>query len=223
MKNINYNKINQSILQALQDLKILDKDKIKYLVMGSLICAATKGSFYRAVNDVDLICDLENKSQIKRLFEKLGYKAKFERPKWRLGFYWLDLKDKKDKRKFIAVIFGSFDRKGGWRLPLNKGFSMYLPKIAVKPTKYSLGGINFLGIPKESAHIALTTMSLLYDAQKRKPDLEILEDKVDKGIVNQIYEAKVGLWWKNFYLPNWTILRISAFIKNIIFGKDYSV
>lgn len=223
IKNNDYNKINQPILQALRDIKVLDKKKLRYLVMGSLICAATKRNFYRYVDDVDLICNLKNKSQITKLFEEIGYKAKFEKPKWRLGFYWLGLRHKKDKRKHIAVIFGNFNKSGGWRLALNKGLSLYLPASAVKTTNYSLRGVNFIGFPRESAYIALSTMPLLYDAPKRKLDFEILKDRIDKKIVNKIYQDKVGLWWRNFYLPNWTILKTLAFIKNLVFGKDYPV
>jgi hypothetical protein len=223
MKRKNYNQLNQSILQTLQDIKILDRKKIEYLVMGSLICAATRGKFYRYVDDVDLICDLKDKYRIKKLLEGIGYKAEFEKPKWRLGFYWLDLRHKKDKRKHIAVIFGNFDKRGGWRMSLNKGFSLYLPPPAVKATNYSLREVNFVGFPRESAYIALTTMPLLYDAPKRKPDFEILKNKVDEKIVNKIYKEKVGLWWSNFYLPNWTILKTLAFFKNLIFGRDCPV
>lgn len=218
--NNDYNKINKLILQALRDVKFLDKEKVEYLVIGSLICAATKGKFYRYVDDVDLVCKIEDQPRIKELFEKIGYKVKFERPKWRLGFYWLDLRDKRDERKHVAIVFGRFDKKGGWRLPLNKGFSLYLPPCAVKPTKYLLNGVNFTGFPRESAYISLTTLPLLYDDPKRKPDLEILEDKVDKKIVDQIYNEKVGLWFENIYLPNKTILRSLAFLKNLIFGKS---
>ena len=223
MPGKDYNQLNQPILQALKDVKILEEKKIKYLVMGSLICAAARGRFYRHVEDVDLICDLKDKYRIKKIFEKMGYIAKFEKPKYRLGFYWLDLKYKKNKRRFIAVVFGNFDKKGGWTLPLNKGFCMFIPSSGMKPTKYSLRGINFIGFPMEPAFIALTTLPLLYNNPKRKKDLESIKDKVSKEIVNQIYEEKVGMWWRNIYLPNWAILKTLAFFKNLILGKDYPV
>lgn len=205
-------RINQPILEALHDLRVLDEKNISYLVVGSLICAAAKGRYYRQINDADLICELKDEERIKEIFGKIGYAASYQRPKRHLGFYWLDLIDKKDKRKVISIIFGSFDNKGGWRLALDLGFSLYLPALAVQPTKYCLKGIDFAGFPLESVYISLTTFPLIYDNPKRKGDLESLKGKVDTKLVDKIYDEKAGFWFLNFCLPNRALLKALTLI-----------
>lgn len=218
-----YNQINKPILKALQDVKSLDKHKIPYLVMGSLICAASRGGFYRKIEDVDLICDQKDKLKIIKVFRMMGYSSEIKRPKWHLGFYWLELRHKVNKRRLIAVVFGKYESSGGWRLSLNKGFSVYLPKEAVKKTKYLLKGINFIGFPMESHYISLTTIPMLYDNPKRKGDLISIEDKIDHRFINKIYQGKLGFWWGNYCLPNWTILKTLAFMKSLFFSKKLPI
>lgn len=219
----NFDNQNRDILQALKDVHILDKNNIRYLVMGSLLCVATRGFFYRRVGDVDIIGDVKDKEILKVLFEKLGYESKFEKPRRRLGFYWLDLTHKNNCHQNIAVVFGTFDKEGGWRLPLNKGLSLYLPPLAIRPSPYSIDDVHFVGIPRESAYIALTTMSMLYNDPKRKGDLEILTDNLENDVIEQIYKSGVGLWWRNYPLPNWLIIRLLAFGKNLVLGRMRSI
>lgn len=217
-----FDQLNQPILETLKDVKILAEKRIKYLVFGSILCAACKGEFYRSIEDVDLLCDLKDQNKIIKIFENLGYDSKIIKPKFRLGFYWLDLRNKKNPRKYVAIVFGRFEKKGGWRFPLNHRLSLYIPNLGIEPTKYTLKGVDFIGFPVESVYIPLKLMPILYDDPKRKYDLSCIENKVDMKIVKRIYQNGLGIHFKNRLVLTVEFFKKIAFIRKLFTGKDYS-
>jgi len=209
--------VNNSILEALKDAKILEKRGYRYLVIGSLIISAVEGKIHRPIGDVDILCDRKDEDRIRKLYEGIGYRAKYMRFKWKLGFYYLDLFHEDDKKRCISIIFGDYDQEGGFKIPLNLGFSCYLPPLSTKPTEYKIKDIKFIGFPTETAYFALKYLpGVIGDYPKREGDLEILNKYVDHELVERIGEEKIGFWLKGLYLPNWTMVKLASSVNKYL-------
>ncbi len=199
LKLAKLNNINRHIIIGLKELSKYSASS--YWTFGSVICAALNGSFYRRIGDIDILIDSKNFEHLRNFLLDQGYSIEEKKP-WTIvafsGFSWTNA----TKGKIcISIVKAHFNPDGSCWLPLNFGFSGYLPASALTPTSYRFYNINFWGLPPESL---LYRIKIEYGnnvIKHREKDLQILQQNINPLKLRQIERDRPGLKFMGVFLP----------------------
>ncbi len=210
--------------QLANSLKILDKvfnkNKINYRVIGSVLIAALNSKPHRMIGDIDIITDKFGSQKVIRILKNYGYKINKRK---KLGLSWIELIHKK-LLGYTFLMVGDFN-KDYFSLKVFPSLELRVLKDYIKPTKYSLMGTNFIGIPLRSIYEGLKISNL---NPKRMLDkkifLNITDNKTPQGMsLNKAFEILFfGIKIPYFY-------SIFSFLYNLFgavrvrLGKKYEI
>jgi len=187
-------KINRGILIGLRDLS--EFDKATFWVMGSVVCTALNGEYFRRIGDIDILIYEKDYEGLREFLISKGYEIKIGRP-WNLsslsGFHWIEADN--------GVVYIYQDKDDNPFIPLNFCFSAFLPKSMFVKREYKLYGIKFNGLSPEPLYIRTKLEYGETLLNKRIKDLEILEKNIDPQKVDQLLQEKPGLKFMGIYLP----------------------
>lgn len=147
--------------------KVFNKQKINYRVLGSLLVAALNGKPHRKLNDIDILLDVNHADKVFQTLKEEGYKIELKR---KFGFAWIEAHHPQNLG-FTFLLVGKFEDKY-FSYKLSKSLQLRISNEYLKPTQYSLFGINFTGIPQRSIYEGLKISSL---NPKRTQDKKVVE------------------------------------------------
>lgn len=169
----------QKIKKGLSILdKVFNRDEANYRVIGSIPVAALNGKPHRTLGDIDILIDAKDFETVLSKLESEGYTIKNYS---KFGFSWREI-EKPDSLGFTFLLIGKFG-KDYFSYPLAKNVELRIAADYLTPTKYTLFGISFTGIPARSVYEGLKISNL---NPKRKLDQEVVinkfNDKIPEGI-----------------------------------------
>ncbi len=187
-------------------LTILQKYNVQYWFMGSIIPTALNGELFRTVNDLDIVLEEKDSSQVISDLKKLGYTRKDKniyRVSEQLGVYTFVHPSLLEVGFFLVS-----EEKENYLIKAGIA-KIVIPKSKLKTQKYRLRDLTFFGIPQS---VAYTFSALAKDNPKRQKELALYK--------------KLGITpapWPpyNFYLfgfkANWVINILNLSL--VIIGK----
>lgn len=134
---------------------VFNKNEINYRILGSLLVASLNGKPHRTLGDVDVLVGDRDFDRVTRGLVSLGYSLE-KKSKW--GFRWLEA-IKKDSLGFTFLLVGRFT-DDGFSCFLTKQIGLVISSGYLLPTKYSLFGVSFTGIPQRSIYEGLKVSNL---------------------------------------------------------------
>lgn len=167
-------------------INILEKNKVEYRVMGSIVAAAINGKLHRRIGDIDLIIDRDKKEHVFKELKKLGYKR--ADGMFAFGRKFLALETLiHEELQSIGYFWGEWKKDGSFFMG-NKHFNVQVEARGVEANQYSLCGINFIGIPREA--VATGIMSSKHN-KKRIKEIELIEEKNIKSEKDDYIHIKI--------------------------------
>ena len=164
---------SEVVISTLQPvLKILESYKIKYRFLGSVVAAAINGQLHRNLGDLDLIIDSKGRDILYSELKALGYEQAGGMFAFARRYLSLDqiihptLLD-------IGFFCGTWQADGSFLIG-NERLGLRIEAYAIKETKYSLHGLEFIGIPPRTA---ATGINASKTNPKRQRELVILKEK----------------------------------------------
>lgn len=125
---------------------ILNKYRVEYRVLGSVVTAAIIGKQHRKLNDIDFLIDSSRRKEILEEFYKVGYYHRGGR--FAFARKYLNLDSLENNNYLEAGMFwGSWDNDGFTIGSKSNGIT--IDQKALVKHKYKLHGVNFVGLPKE--------------------------------------------------------------------------
>jgi len=119
----------------------------EYRVVGSALVAALYGKPHRKLGDIDMLVDAaKNRQIIAGLIEK-GYTIE-NKSAW--GFRWQEAYHR-SRLGFTFLLVGTFGSQY-FSCVLRGHIELRISNAYIKPMRYSLLGIEFIGIPRESVY-----------------------------------------------------------------------
>jgi hypothetical protein len=193
-------------------IKILDEEKVEYRLLGSVVTAAINGKLHRRLGDIDLMLDKEKESRVFTRLKSLGYKR--ASGMFAFGRKYLALETLiHPELQSIGYFWGSWKKDGSFYMG-NKFFNAHIESRGVAPNKYSLAGINFIGIPLGA--IATGIMSSKHN-KKRKKEVELLgEKKIEPINDNYIHIKLLGIPFDWAYHGSTRLLNLLGFLRQKI-------
>ena len=212
---------NESIKRGLETLeKIFNKEGINYRVLGSVLVAALNERPHRTLGDIDILLDKSNWQQVANNLKKAGYQLI---NKSKVGFNWFEA-HKKDGLGFTFLLIGKF-QDDYFEYELNNNLKLRIAIPYLYPTKYSLFGYSFTGIPRRSVYEGLKVSSL---NPKRKVDREIVTKALGGEIPTGVkLERAFNIYFLGMKIPY--AYSFFSYLYNlygglrVIFGKKYEV
>jgi len=197
---------------------ILNKYKVEYRFLGSIITCALEGSVYRNINDLDILIDTDKINIIADELVANGFQKKIKNhlrvsEQLNLHIY--------QHPKFLEIsFFGVIFSPNGSAILQTKNFYADIPKTAIDPVSYSLGDLNFIGIP---ASVVYKTILLNRSNPKRIKEIEIFKKNNVKPFGKNIYTLKfIGLNITQLTtLPNMVLEIIGK--RRLLMGKEYDI
>lgn len=151
-------KDSHSILVS-NGLKILDKvfnkQHISYRVLGSVLVAALNGKPHRTLGDIDVLVDETDYEKVISNLRAEGYTIE---TKHKSGFRWIEAHHD-GSLGFTFLLIGKFS-EDYFSCKLTKNIELRISTKYLKPTKYSLLGISFIGLPLRSIYEGLKISAL---------------------------------------------------------------
>jgi len=146
--------------------KVFNNRQVNYRVLGSVLVAAINGKPHRTLGDIDILLDQSNLHRVVGELQKEGYKVINMK---KLCFSWLEA-HKENCIGFTFLLVGKFcedyfSYKYGW-------VELRISGSYLTPTKYSLLGYSFVGIPLCSVYEGLKISDL---NPKRTLDNEVVK------------------------------------------------
>ncbi len=162
-----------------QVVSILDANHIKYRFLGSVVMAAINGKQYRDVGDLDLFIDIKGKDVFYNQLIHAGYKP----AGGMFGFArkYLSLETLSHPQLLSMGYFYGEWQEDGWLFMGNKLINATIESYAIAPTRYTLHGVKFLGLPHRI--IATGVISSAKNPKRRK-ELEIIKNKKIEPLPN---------------------------------------
>ena len=145
---------------------IFNKEGINYRVVGSVLVAAINEKPHRTLGDIDILLERSNWQLVADNLKREGYQLV---KKNKVGFNWLEA-HKPNSLGFTFLLIGRF-RNDYFEYDINHSLKLKIDNSYITPTKYSLFGYSFIGIPKRSIYEGLKASSL---NPKRKLDREVV-------------------------------------------------
>lgn len=181
----------EEIVNSLKTITtLLKKCNANYRILGSILIVAYSNKIFRHIVDVDILLDRKSKDYLFKELENEGFEIK--KRNW-LNFSWFEA-HKPNHLGLTFLLIGDFE-KDFFRYKVSKSLELRINSDYLKPTKYSFGGANFVGIPIQSA-IAGIKQSFLNP--KRKLDKEILGEETKKKV--RVYN-NINVYFKGAKLP----------------------
>jgi len=205
-------------------LKVLhstfSKQSVNYRVLGSVLVAALNGKPHRVLGDIDVLLDEKDYEKIISGLKAAGYILK---RKQKFGFSWLEA-EHDGSLGFTFILIGKFlDNYFSYRLSQN--IELRISNDYLKPTKYSLFGISFEGIPPRSIYEGLKISSL---NPKRTMDRKVVINSFGKSIPNgATLDKSFKVYFRGMQLPYAYIIfsKLYNFYGGIrvLLGKKYEI
>ncbi len=200
--------------------EIFNQKGINYRVLGSVLVAAINGEPHRTLGDIDILLDKANWPRISKDLEKEGYEIIKKR---KAGF------DRYEAHKdnclgFTFLLLGKFEQDL-FSYDINKFIKLTISNAYLQPTKYSLFGHSFIGVPPRSVYEELKISSL---NPKRQLDKEV----VAKAFGNRIPNGESLSQAFKIYIAGRQIPYAYPFFSGIynlygglrvLFGKKYEI
>lgn len=171
---------------------ILDKHDVEYRIFGSMIPAALNSALHREIADFDLLIDRDKLDLVIDDLREAGFKKKVK-SYWRASEWvsmYIFIHEELLETGFFAVDFG--DKQ----VVFDAGpFKITVDSSAVKRASYTLGGINFVGIPADTAY---TGALISKPNPKRVREFEIFERCGVQARPNDyvnVYLGKLKISW----------------------------
>lgn len=209
----------QQVLESLHlILSILETNNITYRFLGSVITCALRSEVYRDIKDLDLLIDRSKQEIMEKELEKNGYTKKVKNH-LRVSEI-LNLQIYQHSRYLETSFYGiAFLESGDATLKM-PNVEATIECSAIKPTKYRLESIDFIGVPSE---IVYKTILYSRNNPKREKEFEIFR-KLGvlpyKGDVFKLKFNNIDISWLprlvNYVLECIGLIRLSM-------GKKYDI
>jgi hypothetical protein len=208
--------------QVLQTLKlcvgILNRNKIQYRFLGSIISSTLNSGIHRHLNDLDILIDEHKREIFASELLKLGF-VKKTKTFLRLSEQ-LNLHIYTHPRYLEISFYGIYFKSGGGG-ELNYGhIRADINSLALKKTAYFLSGINFIGVPASVVY-----KSILYSKSnpKRIDEIRIFDNNKIlpfSGELFNLYFYGLNISWVP-RLANYTLEIIGSL--RMLFGLKYDI
>lgn len=214
--------VNDKVEETLKIVtNILKEQKIEYRFWGSVIVAATLGRLHRPLGDIDILIDEISLQIFTNRLKESGFSLK----KRKMGLLGLDIQWVEAERNDISpvtIFYGHFNKEKNFEILLNNKLKLVVDKTSLKPTEYTLFGIKFIGIPKETAYLGIYRSRF---NPKRKHELLIMQSFLNYDIPRK---RELEFFYKNkkVFLGG-LLYDVFQFLRNIIgfirvsFGMEY--
>jgi len=199
---------------------IFNKQLINYRVIGSILVASLNGKPHRILGDIDVILDEVDYKKVKLGLNNNGYALT---RKQKYGFSWLEA-NHPNSLGFTFLLVGKF-LDNYFTYKLSKNIELKISAEYLRPTKYSLLGISFTGIPSHSIYEGLKISSL---NPKRSQDREIVINSLGVNFPRRAtLDKSFKIYFRGLELPyTYTIFsqlyNIYGGIR-VILGKKYEI
>lgn len=200
--------------------KVFNKQAVNYRVLGSILVAALNGKSHRTLGDIDVLVDSHDIEKIIRDLKSEGFEIVH---KQKIGFHWIE-GHKEDSLGFTFLLVGTFGEKY-FSYKLADSIELRISNTYLLPTKYSLMGSTFTGIPLRSIYEGL---KISYLNPKRRTDSlvikKVIKNRLPEG---EALEKAFTVYLKGFEVP----FAYSLFSRlynwygglRVIFGKKYEI
>ncbi len=162
-----------------QVVKILETNNIEYRFLGSVVVAAINGEQHRDLGDLDLVIDRKGKDILYSKLTEIGYVQAEGMFAFARRFLALETLDHKELLG-VGFFYGKWQSDGSFVLG-DKNTNVKIDALALEPTRYSLHGVSFIGIPSEAIATGIETSA---KNPKRKKELLLLQDKKIESFPN---------------------------------------
>lgn len=203
-------KENKDIIEGLKDTSEIFGENIPYFITGSVcLISNSKGQYFRKINDIDIVADIEAFPKIKESFENRGYETRNFRE---VGPFLLRLAKSfsvNDYFRFkkgecvVDVVGARFNKDKSVDVRYLPFITLHISKKAALAKEMEISGIYFKTNPIESLYLlkefyGRTAGRVTKDKKPyRKADISVSEGLVDK---NKINEAMEDCFLKVFFL-----------------------
>lgn len=168
MKNINKQaEHTKGIQRGLSVLnKVFTQKNVDYRVLGSILVASLNGKPHRTLGDIDVLVD---ETDYKKVISDLRIEGYIIEQKHKFGFNWTEA-HRDGNLGFTFLLIGRFS-KDDFSCKLAGNIELRISSRYLEPTKYSLLGMTFTGIPFRSIYEGLKISNL---NQKRTLDRKVV-------------------------------------------------
>ncbi|MBP7967727.1 hypothetical protein KAZ66_05680 [Candidatus Woesebacteria bacterium] len=213
MQMYNSEKVKKTLYLVIQ---ILEKHKVEYRLLGSIVSAAIIGKQHRNLGDIDLIVDRTKREIILDELHQLGY---FQRDgMFAFSRKYLDLDSLVHETYLeVGMFWGVWSEKKDFVIgTVNNGVK--IDAKALIKTKYMLHDVFFYGLPKE-----VIARGLLMSSKNPKRQFELSYFKqhhIHAMDSNYIHTSVMGMKVDFIYYLGMQILNIIGFFR-VIIGKPF--
>ena len=189
----NSEEVNKTLKEV---VSILERNKVDYRFLGSVVTAAIFGNLHRRLGDLDLLVDEEKKEVVRKELEKLGFKRAGGMFAFARKYMSLETLIH-DELLSVGYFLGRFNNDGSFRMG-NTFINVSIKGRSAKPTNYELNGTAFVGIPKSAVAVGIIQSK---SNPKRKKEVAMLQRKKikpfkDEGVVIHIFGVRVNWIYK---------------------------
>jgi len=200
--------------------KVFNKEGIGYRIIGSVLVAAINGKPHRTLGDIDVLLDKSNWQQVISDLKREGYQLV---KKSKVGFNWFEA-HKPNSLGFTFLLIGEF-QDDYFEYELNHMLKLRIASSYLSPTKYSLFGYSFTGIPHRSIAEGLKASNL---NPKRKLDKQVVASAFKNKIPDEIeFEKAFRIYLYGteipYAYPSFSYLYNLYGGLRVIFGKKYEI
>jgi hypothetical protein len=163
----------EKVERTLQSLiPLLLQHKIKYRFLGSIAVAALNGKPHRRIGDIDLVIDERKHLMLRKALLDAGYEEAGGMFAFARKYLSLETLIHRDLLS-VGYFYGKWKKYGAFEMG-NRVLKVSIDSWALKPTTYSLAGLQLIGIAPE---IIATGIRSSARNPKRKKELELLKQK----------------------------------------------
>ena len=178
MKNTNAGVQEKHIKAVQEGLGVFDKvfnqSNVEYRVLGSVLVAALNEKPHRTLGDIDVLVDQSDYEKVILNLQAEDYSIE---TKHKFGFNWTEAHHD-GNLGFTFLLIGRFSRDY-FSCKLTTNIELRISTKYLEPTKYSLFGKSFKGIPLRSIYEGLKISSF---NPKRTLDRKVVTEYFEKGI-----------------------------------------
>lgn len=135
--------------------KVFNRNNVGYRVLGSVLVASLNEKPHRTLGDIDILVDESDYEKVISNLRAEGYTIE---TKHKSGFKWIEAHHN-GSLGFTFLLIGKFS-EDYFSCRLTKNIELRISTKYLKPTKYSLLGISFIGLPLRSIYEGLKISGL---------------------------------------------------------------
>lgn len=206
-----------TIKNSLKILKKLERLRITYRVLGSILLAAIHGSPHRKIGDIDLLIDSSNKRLVFSTLKHEGFKIVLKK---KCGFKWYEA-IRKDCIPLTFLLIGTFTKKF-FAYKILPSIELRISNEYIQPHRYSLFKTKIVGIPLRSVFEGIKVSNL---NPKRKLDKIIFLSHFKTMPQGMSIEKGIAIYILGIRIPR--LYGLFSFVYNIyggmrvLWGKKY--